>query len=246
MARMSRLEIPGQVHWVGLRGNNGQAVFVCEEDYAHALAFARSAQASCPVQILGFCLLPHAMHWLVRPQQTGALSRWVQQLARRFVRSMNQRHGRTGTLFEGRFRSGVLQAADYLLPCMWTLDQLPVQAGLASSPSAYAYSSAAWFVGTPESHSGLHGHLLRSILTPHPAVWQLGNTPFERESVYSRELEQYGGPPPDWFATLQRGWAVGDAEFLALLQQGSARRVQAGQRGRPRKAAPDADMATAP
>ena len=151
------------------------------------------------------------------------------------MRSVNKRHGRTDTLFEGRFRSGVLQAHDYLLPAMWTLDQLPVQAGLAASPSAYAYSSAAWFVGVPESHSGPRGHLLRSLITPHQQVWQLGNTPFERESAYSRELEQYAGEPPDWFATLQRGWAGGDAEFLALLAQSSERRVQAGQRGRPRK-----------
>lgn len=246
MARLKRLDIANEVHLLSLRGNNSQTIFFEPTDYEDFLQFCRSALAEYEVQLHGFCLLPQVAFLLITPLQVGQVSPWVQQVARRFVRAVNKRHGRTGTLFEGRFRSGVLQAHDYLLPAMWTLDQLPVQAGLASNPSAYAYSSAAWFVGTPESHSGLHSHLLRSILTPHPAVWQLGNTPFERESVYSRELEQYGGPPPDWFATLQRGWAVGDAEFLALLQQGSARRVQAGQRGRPRKAAPDADTAAAP
>ena len=235
MARLKRLDIANEVHLLSLRGNNSQTIFFEPADYEDFLQFCRSALAEYGVQLHGFCLLPQVAFLLITPLQVGQVSPWVQQVARRFVRSVNKRHGRTGTLFEGRFRSGVLQAHDYLLPAMWTLDQLPVQAGLAASPSAYAYSSAAWFVGVPESHSGPRGHLLRSLITPHPQVWQLGNTPFERESAYSRELEQYAGEPPDWFATLQRGWAVGDAEFLALLAQSSERRVQAGQRGRPRK-----------
>jgi putative transposase len=234
MARMSRLEIPGQVHWVGLRGNNGQAVFVCEEDYAHALAFARSAQASCPVQILGFCLLPHAMHWLVRPQQTGALSRWVQQLARRFVRSMNQRHGRTGTLFEGRFRSGILQSPSHLLPCMWSLDSEPVRADLVRRAQDWPHSSAAWYAGQGAVLGADYRAHMAAVLRTPEEVWQLGNTPFEREARYAQGLQQ--AYTPAWMATLQAGWAVGDADFLAQLQQDAGRRVQAAARGRPRKA----------
>lgn len=232
---MRRLEVPGQVHWVGLRGNNGQAVFAAEQDYRDALDFARQAQLQHGVQILGFCLLPTAMHWLVRPAQDAALSLWVQQLSRRFVRTMNQRHGRTGTLFEGRFRSGILQASTHLLPCMWALDSEPVRLGLVSKASDWAYSSAAWYVGSHSAHHGLQGAVQAGLLSCPQEVWALGNTPYEREARYAQGLEQ--AHIPAWMVVLQSGWAVGDANFLAQLQIDAGRRVQRAARGRPRKQA---------
>lgn len=234
MARMPRLEIPGQVHWVGLRGNNAQTVFACEQDYADALAFARAAQAAHPVEVLGFCLLPTAMHWLLRPQQPGALSLWVQQWARRFVRSINRRHGRTGTLFEGRFRSGILQAPSHLLPCLWALDAEPVRLGLAAQAADWPYSSAAWYAGQGAALGADYGQQMAALLRTPEEIWQLGNTPFEREAQYAQGLQE--AYTPAWMAALQAGWAVGDADFLAQLQADAGRRVQAAARGRPRKA----------
>jgi putative transposase len=232
---MPRLEIAGQVHWVGLRGNNGQTIFACEQDYADALAFARAAQLLFPVQILGFCLLPKAMHWLIRPQLAGELSLWVQQFARRFVRTINRRHRRTGTLFEGRFRSGIVQSSSHLLPCLWALDAEPVRLDLVHRAQDWPHSSAAWFAGQA-GHLGTDYHArMAAILTTPEEIWQLGNTPFEREARYAQGLQQ--AYTPHWMAALQAGWAVGDAEFLAQLQLGTGRRVQAAARGRPRKTA---------
>ena len=233
MARMPRLEIPGQVHWVGLRGNNGQAVFVSEQDYADALTFARAAQALYPVQVLGFCLLPTGMHWLLRPQQPGALSRWVQQLARRFVRTINQRYGRTGTLFEGRFRSGILQASSHFLPCIWALDAEPVRLALVPQAQDWRYSSAAWYAGQAAALGATYRAQMTGFLTAPDEIWQLGNTPFEREVRYAQGLQQ--AYTPAWMAALQAGRAVGDADFLMQLQLDTGRRVQTAARGRPRK-----------
>lgn len=235
MARMPRLEVPGLVHWVGLRGNNGQAVFACEQDYRDALDFARQAQQLFPVEILGFCLLPTAMHWLLRPQQEAALSLWVQQLARRFVRSINARHGRSGTLFEGRFRSGILQANTHLLPCMWALDSEPLRLGLVAQAQDWAYSSAAWYVGSAAAQQGFQGGQIGSLLTSPPEVWALGNTPYEREAQYAQGLQQ--ALRPAWMTALQAGWAVGEADFLAQVQAAAGRRVERAARGRPRKQA---------
>ena len=231
MARMPRLEVLGHVHWVGLRGNNGQAIFACEQDYRDALDFARQAQQLYPVEVLGFSLLPTAMHWLLRPQQEAALSLWVQQLARRFVRTINGRHGRSGTLFEGRFRSGILQAPTHLLPCMWALDSEPVRLGLVTQAQDWSYSSAAWYVGSHTAHKGVQGAQLGSFLTAPPEVWNLGNTPYEREARYTQGLQQVCSPT--WMAALQAGWAVGDADFLAQLQMDAGRRVLRATRGRP-------------
>lgn len=235
---MRRLEVSGLVHWVGLRGNNGQAIFACEQDYRDALDFARQAQQLHPVQILGFCLLPQGMHWVLRPEQEGALSRWVQQLARRFVRSINRHHGRTGTLFEGRFRSGILQAPTHLLPCMWALDSEPVRLGLSAQAQDWPYSSAAWYAGQVGKHALLQEALQRGLLSSPDEVWQLGNTPYEREARYAEGLQQ--AYTPAWMAALQSGWAVGDAAFLAQLQQDAGRRVERAARGRPRKLLPAA------
>ena len=150
----------------------------------------------------------------------------MQAAGRRHVQYFNRRHARTGTLWEGRYRSTVLQPERYLLACMVYLDLNPVRAGLVQQPADYAWSSHAHWLGLRNDR----------WLTPHALYWALGNTPFAREAAYAALVQAGLGASVQTALTdsALSGWALGDTEFLAGLQQQTLRRVTRGMPGRPR------------
>ena len=114
-------------------------------------------------------------HLLATPQTAEALPQMMQSVGRSYVRYFNDSQKRSGTLWEGRYKSTLIQTDRYLLACMAYIDLNPVRGGLVALPKDYAWSS--------------HGHYtgLRAdkLITPHPLVWALGNTPFAREAAYA-------------------------------------------------------------
>jgi len=149
----------------------------------------------------------------------------MQALGRRYVRHFNDAHGRSGTLWEGRYRAAVLQAERYLLPCLVYFDLNPVRDGLVVQAQDYPWSS----------HGHYAGLRVDKCLTPHPLVWKLGNTPFDRESRYRDKvaLGLSAREQLDLTESALSGWALGDPEFVARLQQLSPRRLTKGAPGRP-------------
>ena len=133
-------------------------------------------------------------------------------------------HRRTGTLWEGRYRSTVIQPERYLIACMVHMDLNPVRDGLAREAGDFPWSSHAHYTGVRNDR----------FLTPHPLVWALGNTPFAREAAYAERVAAGIGVREQSFlieATLQ-GWAAGDADFVAQLQLATSRRVVKQRAGR--------------
>ncbi|MFO1195257.1 MAG: transposase [Rhodoferax sp.] len=225
MARLPRLSIPGYPHHVIQRGNNRQPVFLSEPDRQVFLDLLRDSAAGEGVVVHAYVLMDNHFHLLLTPSVDGALSRCMQALGRSYVRHVNRSHGRSGTLWEGRYRAALLQPEAYLLPCMAYLDLNPVRHGLVLQPQDWTWSSHAHYAGLRVDR----------WLTPHPLVWQLGNTPFDRESRYRAMVAQ--GPTAEQQAALTRsalaGWALGTPEFLAQLQQSTQRRLTRGRPGRP-------------
>lgn len=227
MARLARLTLGGFLHHVIQRGHNRQPVFVDAADRVFFLDQLEQASRQHGVAIHAYTLMENHFHLLLTPQTDVSLPRMMQALGRSYVRYFNNRHGHTGTLWEGRYRSTVLQESRFALACMVFLDLNPVRAGGAQRSSDYAWSS--------------HGHYagLRSerMLTPLPAYWVLGNTPFAREAAYIDLVSK--GNSADVDAALAqnaiRGWALGDADFLLELQRKTPRRVAIARPGRPRK-----------
>lgn len=238
MARLARLTLAGVPHHVVLRGNNRQAIFFTAQDYAlmHRLLVEQArAQA---VEVHAYVFMPNHLHLLLTPQRAESLPLFMQAVGRSYVRSFNLRHGRSGTLWEGRYRCALLQASRYLLPCMAYLDWHPVRQQLASQPAQYPWSSCA-------HHSGLRSD---PLVTPHPLYWALGNTPFAREAAYA-QCVHHDAPAAlraQLLDSALSGWALGDAEFTAQLQAQTARRVHKARPGRPRKAAAAAPSADTP
>ena len=227
MARLPRLAVTGLPHHVILRGNNRQPVFIDSDDRGFFLAqLAELAQREM-VQVHAYVLMDNHLHLLLTPQQDGALSRLMQSLGRIYVRRFNQRHGRSGTLWEGRYRSTVIDSDRYLLVCMAYIDLNPVRAGMVIAAELYPWSSHMHYIGLRND----------KWLTPHPLVWSLGNTPFAREAAYA-DLVRQGlnrKQQQELSDSVLQGWPLGGADFLAQLQGKTKRRLEKVRAGRPRK-----------
>ncbi|MDY0107530.1 MAG: transposase [Giesbergeria sp.] len=225
MARLPRLTLPGYPHHIIQRGNNRQAIFVDRQDYDTMLALLADNARTYGVAIHAYVLMGNHFHLLATPASAEALPRMMQAVGRSYVRAFNQRHGRSGTLWEGRYRSTLIQSERYLLACMAYIDLNPVRAGLAAQPSDWPWSSHAHYLGLRNDR----------IVTSHALYWALGNTPFAREAAYG-ELVQAGVGADHQSqltdATL-RGWALGEPAFIEELQKKLERRVTRAKAGRP-------------
>jgi putative transposase len=225
MARLPRLTVPGYPHHVIQRGNNRQAIFASAGDYTMLLGLLAENAQKYRVAVHAYVLMTNHLHLLATPETADGLPLLMQAVGRRYVRAFNDAQGRTGTLWEGRYRSTLIQTDRYLLACMAYIDLNPVRAGLVTEPAAYGWSSHGHYIGLRND----------KLITPHPLVWALGNTPFAREAAYA-ELVRAGISAEQQVALTRSalaGWALGDAEFVADLQKRTERRVLKAQAGRP-------------
>jgi putative transposase len=225
MARLPRLTLPGYPHHIIQRGNNRQAVFSSAADHQMFLGLLDESARKFGVALHAYVLMGNHFHLLATPTTTEGLPQMMQAAGRRYVRYFNDSQGRSGTLWEGRYRATVIEAEPYLLPCMVYLDLNPVRAGLVTEAKDYAWSSFGHYAGLR----------VDSLLTPHPLVWALGNTPFAREAAYA-ELVRAGitlEQQDELTRSALSGWALGSEGFVAELQKQTERRVTKNQPGRP-------------
>ncbi|MDE2368392.1 MAG: transposase [Burkholderiales bacterium] len=229
MARLARLAVAGQAHYLIQRGLPGTTVFADEVDRQAYLAALREAAAAEAVRIHAWALLAGETQLLATPAQPGALGRMVQALGRRYVAAHNRRHGRRGTLWDGRFRCALVEPGATRLDILRMIDgaaPVAADASAGADPAASTTSAA--------SRLGAAG---AGWLVDPPEYWQLGNTPFEREAAYRALLD--AGLNPERAAALRAaalgGWVAGRAEFAAAAGIDPGRPAQARPRGRPRR-----------
>lgn len=231
MARLPRLTVPGYPHHIIQRGNNRQAIFATTQDYETLLQLLDEHARAQEVAIHAYVLMSNHFHLLATPETAQGVPQMMQAVGRRYVRYFNQRQARTGTLWEGRYKSTLIQAERYLLACMVYLDLNPVRAGMVADPAVYRWSSHAHYTGRATDR----------LLTPHPLYWELGNTPFSRDAAYA-DLVQSGISSDQQRALTDsalRGWALGEADYVADLQRRTERRLTKTQAGRPVKSVPN-------
>lgn len=228
MARLPRGVVAGQAHLVLLRALDHQPVATDDLDRQRLLAALREAALQQKVAIHAYALLSDRLRLLATPDAPDGLSRLVQDLGRRYVGLFNRRHGRRGTLWDGRFRASLVQSGLARLQAALFVDGEPVRAGRVDDAAAHRESSAG-------HHLGRVRDLLVAPLAEH---WQLGNTPFERDSAYAQRLAE-GLSAADLLRfeqANQKGWAVGDAGFVAEMEAQASRPLAPRRRGRPPRA----------
>lgn len=225
MARLPRLTLPGYPHHIIQRGNNRQAIFASVADYQMLLDLLAENAKKFEVAIHAYVLMSNHFHLLATPHTSNGLPQMMQAVGRRYVRHFNAAQKRSGTLWEGRYKSTLIQTNRYLLACMAYIDLNPVRAGLVVQARDYPWSSYGNYAGLRNDN----------LITSHPLVWDLGNTPFAREAAYA-ELVQTGINPAqqaELTDSTLTGWALGDPDFLADLQKRTQRRASKSIAGRP-------------
>lgn len=225
MARLARLYLPNQPQHVLLRTCDGATAFVDEADRQRFLACLRQAlKEDAKVALHGYALLADRVFWLGTPADEAAMSRLVQGVGRRYVSYYNRRHGRSGRLWEARYRATVIDAEQYLLLCTCCDETAAVAAGLANTPQDWRWSSYAHHVGLT----------VDPLVTDHAVYWALGNTPFERQRAYRERCEQ--PVAPDQRLALERatmsGWLLGGEAWLTRHARQANRRALPLKRGR--------------
>ncbi|HEY5897042.1 MAG TPA: transposase [Burkholderiales bacterium] len=179
MARSPRLRVSDVALHIVQRGVDRQACFREDSDFLVYLSNLRDVAAATRCALHAYCLMTNHVHLLITPGEPQSCSLLMRNLGQRYVRYFNQRHGRTGTLWEGRFRSCLVDSAQYVLACYRYIELNPVRAGMVASPFDYGWSSYASNVGLASN----------GLITPHAEYLALGEETNARIAAYRRLFE---------------------------------------------------------
>jgi putative transposase len=161
------------------RGNNRQACFFQASDYAVYLSKLKESAEKFNVKIHCFVLMTNHVHLLLQASEIDGISNVMQSLGRYFVRYINTSYNRTGTLWEGRFKSSLVNCDEYLLQVYQYIELNPVRAKMVNHPKDYKWSSY---------HTN-GGNKNIKLITPHPLYLSLGRNTASRKKAYNQLID---------------------------------------------------------
>jgi len=228
MPRTARLIVPNYPHHIIQRGHNRQVVFASDEDYLYYLDNLKEWKQKLGCKVYAFCLMTNHVHLIIDPgTNADSLAQLMKRVAGRQTRYINKLEKRTGSLWEGRYKSSPINTNEYLLACCRYVELNPVRAGLVVDPLEYSWSSYASRIGANKL----------GWLDVDPCYLGLADSDVKREALYT---EWVNGVLPDGELdhirqSLQRGQLTGSTRFVDEIEQMIERRVENRGQGRPRK-----------
>jgi putative transposase len=226
MPRRARMYLSGYPYHIVQRGINREACFIEPENYQFYLGLWKECGKRYGVTVYAYCLMTNHIHFLVTPENDDSISRATREVGSRYGYYFNKSYKRSGTLWEGRHKSSLVQSDHYLLTCMRYIEMNPVTAGMVTKPEEYKWSSYlvnAW-------------NRLSSVV-PHEEYLKLGNCVEVRCHAY-RELFKYQLSDEDVHLierASQNCQPVGDDRFRERIEQQYGIKIGQAARRRPRK-----------
>jgi putative transposase len=227
MPRRARIVLPGVATHLIQRGNNRGACFFAQDDYRYYLQHLRTLANDSGCAVHAYCLMTNHVHLLLTPDSADGCGRLMKALGQRYVQYVNRTYRRSGTLWEGRFRSCLAQTEDYVLACYRYIELNPVRAAMAAHPRDYPWSS---------HRVNAEGNA-SSMIVPHDQYRLLGRSVEERCRRY-RGLFNVNLDPGIVAAIRQAtngNCALGNQRFQAEIEAALGRRAHRGVPGRPRQ-----------
>lgn len=227
MPRPARLALAGQAHHIIQRGNNRQAIFFHDADRRFFIAELGRALAAQGCALHAYVLMTNHVHLLLTPETDQGIGRLMQSLGRSYVGYVNRAYSRTGTLWEGRFKSTIVDAESYVMACYRYIEANPLRARMVAEAGDYPWSSFG------RNALGRSDPLVRE----HETYLALGATADDRRALYRQAFAE--GLSEELLGSLrdatQRGWVAGRETFRRQIEAALGRRVAPPVRGRPRK-----------
>ena len=225
MPRRPRLELPGCAMHLTQRGVNRCAVFLDDEDFNHYRQTLHDVFSEHSIQLHAYVLMTNHVHLLLTAPADGVLSKAMRIVGARYVPYFNKRHGRCGTLWQGRFKTCLVDSERYCLNVMRYIELNPVRAMLSETPEAYRWSSVHQHIGSSDD----------KLLTAHNSFLELGSNNQARCHAYQQILAKgiSDADTADIRLRIQQERALGSPRFMALLEKALDRPVQWRKCGRP-------------
>lgn len=226
MPRKQRFNLIGIPQHVIQRGNNREPCFYAEDDYRRYLEDLKESAEKYDCRIHAYVLMTNHVHLLVTPMKESGISQMMQALGRRYVYYINKTYKRTGTLWEGRYKSSLIDSDNYLLTCMRYIELNPIRASMVNHPGEYKWSSY---------HANAQGDI-NSLIESHPLYIELGTNEKVRQENY-RELFRHHMDNDilhEIRESLNHELVLGHSYFKDKIEEVTQRQTKIGQPGRPR------------
>ncbi|XHF33559.1 transposase [Pseudomonas chlororaphis] len=231
MPRTGRIVLPHYPHHIVQRGHNRQVVFAEPRDFERYLSDLCELKEALGIKVYAYCLMTNHVHLLLAPgESTSSLGQLMKALAARMTRYRNKVEGRTGTLWESRYKSSVVQSDTYLLACSRYIELNPVRAHMVARAEDYRWSSSALRVNDFSENTWLDKDPCFLELGPNDSIRRERYKSFVEMATPTNELQLIRGAP-------QRGQLTGDMRFVDEIEKITGRCIQFRERGRPEKSA---------
>lgn len=229
MPRVARDIISDVLYHVIHRGNNRQKIFFSEGDCKYFLSLIEEARKKYRCKLYSYVLMPNHFHFLLEsPQIAENLAKFIKLIAQKYTQYINKVHKRTGTLWEGRFKSSPVSKDNYLLACSRYIELNPVRAHLVKDPKDYSWSSYRFKIGQKENGIWLE---------PDSVYLGLGKDDRDRQQNYQKWIKE-SIPPEEWDLirkAVNKSGFFGNTQFKEKLEKLLGRKLDVRGRGRPRK-----------
>ena len=227
MPRRPRIHIDGIPLHIVQRGHNREACFFCDQDRYAYLGWLSDALQREHCQLHAYVLMTNHVHLLLTPEHAASVPGLIISVGRRYVQYINRSYGRTGTLWDSRYKSSLVQAETYLLLCQRYIELNPVRAGMVSGPGDYPWSSY---------RANAFG-LANPMLSPHPLYLALSANNVVRYELYRDRFRTAldDAPLADLRMALNQDQPVGNSRFYAQIEAMTGQRRELRKRGRPKK-----------
>ena len=228
MPRRPRVHLDGVPLHIVQRGHNREPCFFGEEDYSSYLHWLGEALTELDSALHAYVLMSNHVHLLLTPRKAQDVPKLIISLGRRYVQYVNRSHGRTGTLWDSRYKSSLVHAETYLLACQRYIELNPVRAAMVEDPAHYRWTSyRSNALGQPDPR-----------LTPHSLYLSLGRGDKDRQAAYRAlfraQLDR--AAIDDIRLALHQSQPLGNARFHDRIEKMTGIRREARRRGRPRLA----------
>lgn len=226
MPRRARISIPGIPWHIIQRGNNKAACFYADEDYELYLHHLKEQAEKCGCNVHAYVLMTNHVHLLLTPEMENSAGLLMKNLGQRYVQYINRTYKRSGTLWEGRFRSCLTQTEDYVMSCYRYIELNPVRANMVQHPRDYKWSS---YKTNAEGKASV-------LIQPHNQYINLDPNELIRRKAYRALFKAHINSDIDnQIRTATNGnYVLGNTRFQQQIESALGRRVTKGKAGRPR------------